>query len=72
LRYFPAEELKQDFSVFTPTFGIQYDFTDDVMAYAKWSKGFKSGGWTTRLSNPIQDGEFAEYNPSSRRQARLD
>ena len=63
LRYFPAEELKQDFSVFTPTFGIQYDFTDDVMAYAKWSKGFKSGGWTTRLSNPIQDGEFAEYKP---------
>ena len=56
MRYFPADKLKQDFSVFTPTFGLQYDFTDDVMAYAKWSKGFKSGGWTTRLSNPIQDG----------------
>src|SRR4026209_1552574 len=47
LRYFPSDKLSQDFSVFTPTFGIQYDFTDDVMAYAKWSKGFKSGGWTT-------------------------
>jgi len=33
------------------------------MAYAKWSKGFKSGGWTTRLSNPIQDGTFAEFKP---------
>ena len=63
LRYFPADELKQDFNVFTPTFGLQYDFTDDVMAYAKWSKGFKSGGWTTRLSNPIQDGTFAEFKP---------
>jgi len=63
LRYFPSDKLKQDFSVFTPTFGLQYDFTDDVMSYVKWSKGFKSGGWTTRLSNPIQDGEFAEFKP---------
>jgi iron complex outermembrane receptor protein len=63
LRYFPADKLKQDFNVFTPTFGVQYQFTDDVMAYAKWSKGFKSGGWTTRLSNPILDGSFAEFKP---------
>jgi iron complex outermembrane receptor protein len=63
LRYFPADEQKQDFNVFTPTFGVQYDFTDDVMAYAKWSKGFKSGGWTTRLSAPILDGADAEYKP---------
>jgi iron complex outermembrane receptor protein len=63
LRYFPADQLSQDFNVFTPTVGLQYDFTDDVMAYAKWSKGFKSGGWTTRLSAPIQDGTFAEFKP---------
>ena len=63
LRYFPADEQKQDFNVFTPTYGVQYQFTDDVMAYAKWSKGFKSGGWTTRLSNPILDGSFAEFKP---------
>jgi iron complex outermembrane receptor protein len=59
----PAEEQTQDFNVFTPTVGLQYQFTDDVMAYGKWSKGFKSGGWTTRLSNPITDGEFAEFKP---------
>jgi iron complex outermembrane recepter protein len=23
------------------------------MAYASWSKGYKTGGWTTRLSNPL-------------------
>ncbi len=46
-----------------PRVGLQYQFTDDVMAYAKWSKGFKSGGWTTRLSTPIQDGTFAEFKP---------
>jgi len=62
-RYFPADEQNQTFSVFTPTVGVQYNFTDDVMAYAKWSKGFKSGGWTTRLSAPIQDGKDAEYKP---------
>jgi outer membrane receptor protein involved in Fe transport len=66
-RYFPAEELKQDFSVFTPTVGVQYNFNDDLMAYAKYSEGFKSGGWTTRLSSPSQaaDAAFApEYADS--------
>jgi iron complex outermembrane recepter protein len=63
LRYFPSAPLKQTFSVFTPTIGVQVQFTDDVMAYATWSKGFKSGGWTTRLSNPITDGTFAEFKP---------
>jgi len=63
LRYFPADEQTQDFSVFTPTVGVQYQFTPEVMAYAKYSEGFKSGGWTTRLSNPIQDGSFAEFKP---------
>jgi iron complex outermembrane receptor protein len=37
--------------------------TDDVMIYANWSKGFKSGGWTTRLSQPILDGADAEFGP---------
>jgi iron complex outermembrane receptor protein len=63
LRYFPATQEKQDFSVFTPTVGAQYQFTPDVMAYVKYSEGFKSGGWTTRLSNPILDASFAEFKP---------
>jgi len=62
-RYFPADEQNQSWDVFTPTLGLQYDFTDDVMAYAKYSKGFKSGGWTTRLSQPITDGKQAEFEP---------
>ncbi len=61
-RYFPAEELKQDFSVFTPTLGLQYNFNDDLMAYAKYSEGFKSGGWTTRLSSPSQ-AALAAFEP---------
>lgn len=28
----------------TGTFAIQYDFTDDIMGYASYSRGYKSGG----------------------------
>ncbi|WP_343057194.1 TonB-dependent receptor [Novosphingobium hassiacum] len=41
------------FSNFSPKVGIQYHPADDVMLYASWSKGYKTGGWTTRLSNPL-------------------
>ncbi len=63
LRYFPDGTNEQKFNVFTPKFGGQFQLTDDVMVYASWSKGFKSGGWTTRLSQPIQSGEEAEFGP---------
>ena len=33
------------------------------MAYASFSKGFKSGGWTTRLSAPIATADEARFNP---------
>jgi outer membrane receptor protein involved in Fe transport len=33
------------------------------MAYVSYSKGFKSGGWTTRLSNPITSPSDARFNP---------
>ncbi|MGO9930232.1 MAG: TonB-dependent receptor [Steroidobacteraceae bacterium] len=68
LRYFPNEEDYQDWNVFTPTAGTQYQITPDMMAYFTFSKGFKSGGWTTRLSQPIStpaDARFApEYDKS--------
>lgn len=63
LRYFPPGELEQNFNVFTPKLGFQFQATDDVMLYTSWSKGFKSGGWTTRLSQPILSGEQAEFKP---------
>ena len=33
------------------------------MAYAKYSEGFKSGGWTTRLSRRSPTATFAEFKP---------
>ncbi|MGO9989598.1 MAG: TonB-dependent receptor [Steroidobacteraceae bacterium] len=63
LRYFPNEWDSQNWNVFTPTYGTQYQITPDLMAYASYSKGFKSGGWTTRLSDPIQSPVQARFSP---------
>jgi iron complex outermembrane receptor protein len=63
LRYFPNEWDHQDWNVFTPTAGTQYQFTPDLMTYFSFSKGFKSGGWTTRLSQPISSPVMARFSP---------
>jgi iron complex outermembrane receptor protein len=63
LRYFPNVWDHQDWNVFTPTVGTQYQFTPDMMGYVSFSKGFKSGGWTTRLSDPISSPADARFNP---------
>jgi iron complex outermembrane receptor protein len=63
LRYFPPGVDHQDWNVFTPTIGTQFHITNDVMLYASYSKGFKSGGWTTRLSQPITDSANARFDP---------
>jgi iron complex outermembrane receptor protein len=63
LRYYPPIPDTQSWDIFTPTAGIQFHFDKDVMAYLSWSKGFKAGGWTTRLSAVITDPKTAEYKP---------
>ena len=49
--YTPGVNRKK-FSDFSPKVGVQLHPTDDVMLYGSWSKGYKTGGWTTRLTNP--------------------
>ena len=56
---YPIGTNKERFYVFTPTAGIQYHFDDNVMAYFSYAKGFKSGGWTTRLTAPLPVGSKA-------------
>lgn len=63
LRYFPAVPDSQSWHIFDPTLGVQYHFNSDVMAYASWGKGFKAGGWTTRLSAVIASPKAAEFQP---------
>ncbi|KTF68943.1 MULTISPECIES: TonB-dependent receptor [unclassified Sphingomonas] len=49
--YVPGMNRKS-FSDFSPKFGLQIHPNDDVMLYGSWSRGYKTGGWTTRLTNP--------------------
>ncbi len=62
-RYFPNVPDSQAWHIFDPTAGVQLHFTNDVMGYVSWSKGFKAGGWTTRLSAPIDSPKQAEFSP---------
>jgi outer membrane receptor protein involved in Fe transport len=48
---------------FAPLVTFEYDVSDDMMAYATWTKGFKSGGYDVR-SNASPDGTFIT-NPVS-------
>ncbi|WP_170234866.1 TonB-dependent receptor [Croceicoccus sediminis] len=53
LRYYVDGTQKKSFSNFSPMAGLQLHPSDDVMVYGRWSRGYKTGGWTTRLSNPL-------------------
>ena len=59
----PAGDNSQDFSVFTPTLGLQYSFTKDVMSYLTYSKGYKDGGWTTRLTKALVPLHIPTFGP---------
>jgi len=63
---YPFGVNHQNFNEFTPTAGIQYHFDPDLMAYASYAKGFKTGGWTTRLTAPLPPGSPAQsFGPES-------
>jgi iron complex outermembrane receptor protein len=51
-----ADVLQDSWSAVTPKFGIDHDFSDDVMGYVSATRGFKSGGF-----NLI--GRQAPYDP---------
>ena len=53
LRYYIAGVQHKNFSNFSPKLGIQLHPDQNIMVYGSWSKGYKTGGWTTRLSNPL-------------------
>jgi iron complex outermembrane receptor protein len=61
----PSGDNSQDFKVFTPTAGLQYDFTNDVMSYFTYSKGYKDGGWTTRLTAPLMPLHVPTFGPET-------
>jgi len=50
--YYPKGPFTQTYNNFSPTAGIEFHINADQMLYASYSKGYKTGSWTTRLSSP--------------------
>jgi iron complex outermembrane receptor protein len=55
-RILPLLEKQIDIDEFTPMVNVSYDVNDDLMVYASYSEGFKSGGFTQRVFPPIVAG----------------
>lgn len=45
-------DLERDWTSVTPKLGIDYKVSDDMLAYAFWTKGFRSGGVNFRNAKP--------------------
>lgn len=48
------------FNKFTPKVGIDWTINNDMFAYASWTRGFRSGGWTGRATRSSQ---YLDFNP---------
>jgi iron complex outermembrane receptor protein len=51
-RFYPPGVQTLEFTNTSPTVGGEFHLNPDVMLYASFSKGYKTGSWTTRLSAP--------------------
>ncbi|MBV6425046.1 MAG: Pesticin receptor [Steroidobacteraceae bacterium] len=49
----------------SPKLGVDFRFTDDVMAYAQYSEGFKSGGFDMRGNATVFPGTVDGYKPET-------
>jgi len=54
---------------FTPKIGLDYQVTDDIFAYASYSQGFKSGGYTLgNVAPPFLQEDIKSYEAGIRSQ----
>jgi iron complex outermembrane receptor protein len=63
---FPIGRNRRDFDNTSLRVGAEYKLLPDVLAYASYAQGYKSGGWTTRLAVPVavSVGAGAPVDPS--------
>ncbi|MFK7975076.1 MAG: TonB-dependent receptor [Halioglobus sp.] len=52
----PRVEKEVEIDEFTPMLNVSYDIDDNMMLYANYSEGFKSGGFTQRVFPPVVAG----------------
>ena len=55
----PPGGFRQSFNNFSPKLGLEFQANADLLVYASYSKGYKTGGWTTRLTTPQPAGTYA-------------
>jgi len=56
-----VRDLKADYDAWTGTLGVQWQPDGDTNAYARYSRGYKSGGWLASnglTANPYADPEY--------------
>ncbi len=46
--------VDQTYKEITPKVGVDFRLNDDILLYASYTEGFKSGGWNSRVTNPVQ------------------
>ena len=57
--FFPTSRTYKDhWDDFSPKFGANYKFNDNVMGYASWSRGFRSGGYNGRAASFTSAGPY--------------
>lgn len=55
-----TDEGSTTWSNFSPKVGLSWKITPDVMAYASWTKGFRSGGYNIRTTGARFDPAFPD------------
>jgi iron complex outermembrane receptor protein len=55
-------KTRPTFSNFDPKLSFEYKFAENALGYASFTKGFKSGGWNARVTNPD---DFVLFKPES-------
>ena len=58
---FAAHATPKNYSALTPKAGLSYQITKDVLAYASYSRGFKSGGYDLRATS--ENASLTPYRP---------
>lgn len=55
----------ESWNEFTPHVGVQYQVNDDVMAYASYTTGFKSGGFDMRANESVNPRANEPFDPET-------
>lgn len=62
---FDKGDANNDWSETSPSLRGSWDFNEDIMMYAGWAKGFKSGGFDMRADGAVEPNAVDGYDPET-------